>query len=115
MRKQRALASLTPEERQQLAEEVQKNPYEKVLERIRKPRPEGYGLANISIQPLQTLRDRKETLDMINRRIKDGLKLSLADVESISAGEPADLSDEAHQAIMEATRDLALSGDNSPT
>ena len=52
MRKQRALASLTPEEREQLAEEVQKTPYEKVLERIRKPRPEGYGLAKISIPPL---------------------------------------------------------------
>ena len=44
MRKQRALAPLTETEIEQIADWLLRDTYETVLERVRKPRPEGFGL-----------------------------------------------------------------------
>jgi len=48
MRKQRAFKDLTEQEIDQIAEWLRHDTYEVVLDRIRKPRPEGFGFARIS-------------------------------------------------------------------
>ena len=60
MRKQRAFASLTEEEIDQIAEWLDHDNYDHVRERVAKPRPEGFGLT-ISNKPLQNLFARKNT------------------------------------------------------
>src|SRR4051795_3015656 len=91
MRKQRAFASLTEEEIEQIAEWLRTDTYEFVLERIRQPRPHGFDL-DISRKPLETLYAKKALLDLINSRIVAGAastdkKLTLAQFESIATGD----------------------------
>jgi hypothetical protein len=113
MRKQRAFASLTEQEYEQVGEWVCRETYDAVRDRVNKPRPEGFGL-NISVSPLQTLHAKKNRLHNVNRRLKESPKLTLSELDAIAAGEITDVSQEAHDAIMESARDLALSGENSP-
>ena len=87
MRKQRAFASLTEEEIDQIAEWLRTDTYEFVLERIRQPRPHGYAL-NISRKPLESLYAKKALLDLINTKVSEDKKLTLAQFESITMGEP---------------------------
>src|SRR5678809_416114 len=114
MRKQRAFASLTEEEIDQIAEWLDHDNYDHVRERVAKPRPEGFGLT-ISNKPLQNLFARKNTVAKINRKLATGQKLTLAEFESIAAGEKAHLSEKIHNAILETTYDRVLEDDNTPT
>src|SRR5262245_63130471 len=102
MRKQRAFASLTEPEIDQIAEWLQDGKYDEVRERIAKPRPEGFGLT-ISNKPLETLWKNKNKVDKINGRISAGQKITLADFDAINSGERDDVTDEVHNAIMGAT------------
>ena len=52
MRKQRAFASLTEQEISQVAEWVKGGKYDDAIERIAKPRPEGFGSPRLSLAPL---------------------------------------------------------------
>ena len=99
MRKQRAFASLTEEEIDQIAGWLRHDNYDHVRERIALPRPEGFGLT-ISNKPLQILFGRKNTVEKINRKLETGQKLTLAEFESIAAGEKADLPEKIHNAIL---------------
>jgi hypothetical protein len=115
MRKQRAFATLTEEEIDQIAEWLRHDTYDKVRDRIAKPRPEGFALQLKSIRPLETLWQKKNTVDKINAKLETGQKLTLAEFESISAGEKADLPEKIHNAILETTYDRVLEDDNTPT
>jgi hypothetical protein len=110
---QPAFASLSSEELEQLADWLRHQTYQAVLDRVRQPRPEGFGL-DISVRPLQTLYAKIQKLDRINEHLKEKQQLTLEDYNSLSLGERNDLEDEVHRAIFEATRDLVLSGDNTP-
>src|SRR4051812_13527378 len=87
MRKQRAFAFLAEEEIEQIAEWLRTDTYEFVLERIRQPRPHGYGL-NISRKPLETLYAKKALLDLINTKVSEDKKLTLAQFDSVLGGAP---------------------------
>jgi len=114
MRKQRAFATLTEEEIDQIAGWLRHDNYDHVRERIALPRPEGFGLT-ISNKPLQILFGRKNTVEKINRKLETGQKLTLAEFESIAAGEKADLPEKIHNAILETTYERVLEDDNTPT
>jgi hypothetical protein len=86
MRKQRAFATLTEHEIDQIAEWLRSNTYEVVRDRIAKPRPEGFALQLKSTHPLETLWERKNTVDKINTKLESGQKLTLAEFESILGG-----------------------------
>jgi hypothetical protein len=114
MRKQIAFATLNESELNQVVEWLRTETYAVVLDRVRKPRADGGLGLNISRSPLERLRDKHERLKKVNARIASGESLSLAELDAIDAGEsPA--SSEAHDAIMQATVDLAKSGDQSAT
>jgi len=115
MRKQRAFASLTEPDIDQIAEWLRHDTYDKVRERIAKPRPEGFALALKSTRPLETLWQKKNTVDKINAKLETGQKLTLAEFESIAAGEKTDLPEQIHNAILETTYDRVLEDDNTPT
>src|SRR5262245_40322131 len=84
---QRSLASLTAKDKELLADWLRHGHYNVVLERIRKPRSEGgFGLT-ISIKPLQTFYTNVALLDIINSRVSDDKKLTLAQFESLAAGD----------------------------
>src|SRR3569623_647449 len=110
---QPAFASLSSEELEQLAAWLRHQTYHAVLDRGRQPRPEGFGI-DISVRPLQTLYAKIQKLDRINEHLKEKQQLTLEDYNTLSLGERNDLEDEVHRAIFEATRDLVLSGDNTP-
>jgi hypothetical protein len=113
MRKPIAFATLTPSEIEQIADSLDRETYDAVLTRICKPRSEGgYGL-NISRSPLERLWAKKQVLKKINSHIESGEKLTIAKLDSFIVGE-ATPSDEAHDAIIAATCELAKSGDNTP-
>ena len=113
-RQQRAFASLTEDQINQIADRLRKGvTYHAILEWIAKPAPEGFNLKT-SISPLQTLWARITQLDKINAHITSGQKLTLAEFDAINSTEtPA--SEEVHAAILRSTHDLATSGDNTPT
>src|ERR1043165_7940284 len=157
---QTALAPLTDQEKETHADWLRKSDYQDVLQRVNKPRSDGgFGLT-ISLKPLRTFHAKVALLDVINSRLSENKKMTIAQFESINAGEillqgsarvsrvesgvspessipstepsiqssikpseensaienrQSEITDEAHQAILEATRDLALHGDNSPT
>jgi len=115
MRKQRAFASLTEDEINQIAEWLQQDTYDRVRERVAKPRPEGFGLQVKSRRPFETLFANKNRIDKINRKLETGQKLTLAEFESIAAGEKADLPEQIHNAILETTYERVLEDDNTPT
>ena len=84
---QPSFASLSEDELEQLACMIQRETFAIVLERARKPRSEGgFGLTLRSESPLERLLDKKNKLDLINAQMKDGRKLTLADLNSITAG-----------------------------
>jgi len=115
MRKQRAFASLTEDEINQIAEWLQQDTYDRVRERVAKPRPEGFGLQVKSRRPFETLFANKNRIDKINRKLETGQKLTLAEFESIAAGEKTDLPEQIHNAILETTYERVLEDDNTPT
>jgi hypothetical protein len=113
MRKQRAFATLTEEEINQIADWLRHEKYEEVRERVNKPRPEGFGLI-ISIGPLQTLYRKTNEVREINSHLEAGEKLTVTKLDAILSGDqPA--SEKAHNAIMEATHEMATSGENTAT
>src|ERR1041384_1942806 len=101
MRKQRAFAGLKEAEIEQIANWLRLGKYHDVRERIAKPRPDGFGLQLNSIRPLETLRAKTNTIEKTNARISTGQKLTVAEFDSISAGEKTDVAEEVHDAIME--------------
>ena len=111
---QPSLASLTPEEREQIADWLRHQTYQAVLDRIRQPRPDGFGL-DISVRPLQTLYAKIQKLDLINERLKGKDQLTLDDFDALSLGEKDELPQKVQDTILQAAADLASSGDNSPT
>ena len=113
MRKQRAFASLTEQEINQVAEWVNGGKYDDVIERVAKPRPEGFGI-KVSRSPLQRLWAKTARVERINARIASGQRLTVNEFDAINAGEKADLAEEIHQAILEDTHALATSGENTP-
>src|SRR5687768_9108843 len=114
MRKQRAFAGLTEQEINQIAEWVKGGKYDDAIERIAKPRPEGFGI-KVSRSPLQRLWAKTARVERINARIASGQRLTLNEFDAINAGEKLDLAEEIHEAILEDTHELALSGENNPT
>ena len=118
---QPALASLTLAEREQLADWLRHEQYAVVLDRVKKPRPEGFNL-NISDKPLRTFWRKIGLLDAINARLPADKKISLELFETLSTRDIYFLSsldskklDEAHQAILNTSVDLATSGESTPT
>jgi hypothetical protein len=125
--RQSALASLSAADREQLADWLRREHYDVVLERVNKPHPEGFGLA-ISKKPLQTFYAKVALFDLINSRLSDDKKLTLATFESLSSktfnlepptcntigNDVAEKVARAHETILDATHDLATSGDNTP-
>ena len=84
---QPALAPLSPEEKDQLADWLRKDTYEIVLARCTKPREAGgFGL-KMSIRPLQTFHAKVLLLDAINARLPADKKMTIADLESIANAE----------------------------
>ena len=119
LRIQPSFASLTEDEIEQLACMAQRETFAVVLERARKPRSEGgFGLTMRSESPLERLLDKKNKLDLINAQITDGKKLTLADLNSITAGVSGPCGEhrpeEVHDAIMSATYLLVTERDNTP-
>src|SRR6476469_8622201 len=118
---QPSFASLSAEEKTQLAEWLRKETYDLILERVNKPREQGgFGL-NISIRPLQVFREKVMVLDGINARLSEDKRLSMAAFEEINASalsaNPHPLSETAHPedvhaAILNETYDLVLAGNN---
>jgi hypothetical protein len=106
-----------------------------------KPRPEGFALQLKSTRPLETLWQKKDTVDKINAKIQTGQKLTLAEFEFMAAGDfrahfaPSDSAEnekckmhnvqcsmkenpriaQIHAAVIEAACDLATCSDNTPT
>jgi hypothetical protein len=140
-RTQPSLAPLSPAEKEQLAQWLRSEIYDVVLERVRKPRPEGFGL-KISRQPLQIFYAKVQKLDLINSRLPDSKKLTIAQYESLDSGdilllalsekndtckmldapcsmkettENAAITEEVHHAILQTVHDLVLAGEDNPT
>ncbi len=139
MRKQRAFATLTQQEIDQIVDWLRRDTYDVVRDRIAMPRPEGFALQLKSTHPLETLWQRKNTVDKINAKLETGQKLTLSEFESILGsadvpsaveGVPPETSSPSsfpscpsvqnskliavHNAILETACDLATSGDNTP-
>jgi hypothetical protein len=139
---QPSLASLSPDDKTLLADWLRKDHYPAVLKRANKPRSDGGLGLSISKKPLQTFYAKVALLDLVNLRLPDNLKLTITDFESIAANDilltqshtrtltPAPpesasslaslpsvqkLLNETHLAILETTRDLARSDDNTPS
>src|SRR3569623_1690519 len=100
MRKQCSFASLSAEELDQVAEWLRHQTYQAVLDRIKRPRPDGFGL-DISMRPLQTLYAKIQKLDLINERLKGNGQLTLDDFEALSLGEKDDLPQKVQDAILQ--------------
>ena len=86
MRKQRAFRTLTDGEVDQIAEWLRREDYDVVLERVRKPRPEGFGL-NISRSPLERLYAKTNVVQKINEQLESGEKLTVSRLDAITSGE----------------------------
>jgi hypothetical protein len=114
-RKQRAFASLTDAEIEQIANWLRLETYEHVRERIAKPRPEGFGLELNSTRPLETLWQKKNTVDKINNKLATGEKLTVTEFDAINSAEKTDVPEKIHDAILETTYELVIEGDNTPT
>jgi hypothetical protein len=139
---QPSLASLSPDDKTLLADWLRKDHYPEVLQRANKPRSDGGLGLSISKKPLQTFYAKVALLDLVNSRLPNNLKLTITEFESIAANNvlltqshtrtlppppesaPPSLSslpsvqkllNETHLAILETTRDLAKSGDNTPS
>src|ERR1051325_8973244 len=84
---QTALAPLSDQEKETLAEWLRKEDYEDVHERVNKPRSDGgFGLS-ISLKPLRTFHAKVALLDVINSRLPENKKMTIAQFESINAGD----------------------------
>src|SRR5688572_2813212 len=83
---QPSLAGLTEAEREQLADWLRREEYDVVRDRANQPRPEGFGL-DISVKPLRTLWAKVALLDLINSRLPEDKKLTLAEFESLAQGD----------------------------
>jgi hypothetical protein len=112
MRKQRAFRTLTDAEIDQIAEWLRREDYDVVLERVRKARPEGFGL-EISRSPLERLFAKTNVVKKINEHLESGEKLTVSRLDAITSGE-ATATDAVHEAILEGTHELAKSEENSP-
>jgi hypothetical protein len=117
---QPALAGLTLAEREQLADWLRHEHYAVVLERVKKPRPEGFNL-NISDKPLRTFWLKIGFLDAINARLPADKKISLELFETLATRDIYFLStldskklEESHQAILDTSADFATSGESTP-
>ena len=119
--RQPKLASLSAADREQLADWLRHQKYDDVLERVNKPRPEGFGLS-ISKSPLQTFHVKVGLLDAINARLPEDRKISLAFFETLGTRAIDYLTTaendksllEAHQSILNASVDLTAAADNTP-
>jgi hypothetical protein len=118
---QPSLRSLSEADREQLADWLRHGEYEDVLERVKKPRPEGLGLA-ISVKPLQTFYAKVALLDAVNLHLPPEKKLTLAIFETLAHGDIFSLASanaatitEIHDTILGAVHDLAQSPENTPT
>src|SRR5688572_11709609 len=120
LRFQPTFASLTEAELERLAHEVQRETYDAVRERVCKPRSEGgLDLHFTSNSPLVRLHNKKNRLDLINARITSGQKLTLAQLDTFTAGDSGPCGEhraleEVHDAIMSATYALVTEQDNTP-
>lgn len=113
MRKQRAFRTLTDAEIDQIAEWLRQEHYAVVLERVQKPRPEGFGLS-ISRSPLERLYAKTNVVAKINEHLTRGEKLTVSRLEAITSGE-ATATEGVHEAILEGTLELAKDEENSAT
>jgi hypothetical protein len=68
---QPALAPLSPEDKERLADWLRTGDYDDVLDRVKKPRTEGGFDLAISKKPLQTFYAKVALLDLINSRVSD--------------------------------------------
>lgn len=113
MRKQRAFRTLTDGEIDQIAEWLRQENYDVVLERVQKPRPEGFGLT-ISRSPLERLYAKTNVVKKINEQLESGEKLTVSRLDAITSGE-ATASEKVQEVILEATHELAKDEENSAT
>ena len=111
--KQPKLASLSQAEREQLAELLRHGEYDDVLDRVTKPRPEGFGL-NISRGPLQTFYAKVALMDLINARLLENKRFTLAQFECLASADIHLLTSaeqekvvETHSQVLRTTADLA--------
>lgn len=113
MRKQRAFRTLTDAEIDQIAEWLRQENYDVVLERVQKPRPEGFGLT-ISRSPLERLYQKTNVVKKINEHLTRGEKLTVSGLDAITSGE-ATASEKVQEVILEATHELVKDEENSAT
>jgi hypothetical protein len=85
LRPQPKLAHLSEEEREQIAEWLKTDTYETVLERIAKPRPDGFD-THASIKVLQTLRERAALAEALSEHAEE--RLAVDDLLALLNGEP---------------------------
>src|SRR5215510_5779657 len=82
------LRSMSASDKKLLADWLSRDGYDEVLERVKKPRSEGgFGLTDISKSPLQTFYAKVAILDIVNSRIRNDQKMSIAQFESLVAGD----------------------------
>jgi hypothetical protein len=112
IRPQPALASLTDDEREQIADWLRTQTFAQVQTRIAKSREDGgFGL-NVSISTLQRLRDRTATLQQINDQLED--KQNLADLLAAQNGEEVDWAKGTYELVQRAAFKVALLPDQTP-
>ena len=113
------LASLTLADREQLADWLRHENYNVVLERVVKPRPEGLDL-DISKKPLQTFYAKVALMDLINARLPEDKRFTLAQFECLASADIHLLTSaeqekvvETHAQILRTTADLASSAQSA--
>jgi hypothetical protein len=92
---------------------LRREDYAVVLERVQKPRPEGFGL-NISRSPLERLYAKTNVVKKVNEHLTRGEKLTVSGLDAITSGE-ATATEAVHEAMLEGTHALAKDEENSAT
>ena len=119
---QPSLASLTEADREQLADWLRQDDYATVLSRVNSPRPDGFGLSLSTEKPLRTFYAKIALLDLVNIRLPNNKRFTLAQFESLAHRDIHLLTSAdneqpagAHEQILRTVADLASAGDNTPT
>jgi hypothetical protein len=112
IRPQPALASLTDDEREQIADWLRTQTFVQVQSRIAKSREDGGFRLKVSISTLQRLRDRTATLQQINDELED--KQNLADLLAAQNGEKVDWAKGTYELVQRAAFKVALLPDQTP-
>ena len=112
LRPQPALASLTDDEREQIADWLRSQTFAQVQARIAKSREDGGFDLKVSISTLQRLRDRTATLQQINDELED--KQNLADLLAAQNGEKVDWAKGTYELVQRAAFKVALLPDQTP-